>query len=492
MSSLLGRAVGPVLVVTVVACGAFSGSDNTVADPGPALDAAGVDGGDEMLPPVGGQPPPPPPPGCDATKSPAESPACVADSYGIFVSASGNDSALGTQAAPLATIAAGIERAAMANRPRVYVCGGTYAGSAEIKAGVEIFGGLSCASAWKPDTLKVEWSASKPEYVARISDVLARVRLEGVELVAVAATVPGTSSAALIASGSLDVVLERVKLTASAGMTGDSRVALAGDAPAIFGGSGNLGGVGGTQTCSDGASIGGKGGSNGGGDTGSPSLGAGAGGTAGGDCALTGAGNGGNPSAAAGDAPALTVLGVLSAGGWTPASGDKGLTAGRAQGGGGGASHNDMFPVVARIGGGGGAGGCGGAGGLGGGGGGASIAVASYQSKLTINNSELHSGAAGAGGNGAAGQPGQPGGMGGFGDQGGSKGCMGGAGGHAGSGGGGAGGAGGLSAAIAYVGTAPMLTSTMSIPGTLGAAGAGGGAANAGPIGEATALKALQ
>lgn len=95
------------------------------------------------------------PPGCDLTKSPKDSPACVDDAVGVFVSPTGDDGAAGNKGAPVKSIAKGVELAASRGLPRVYVCDGTYAESIALAKSVSIYGGLSCAEAAPPSPRRV-------------------------------------------------------------------------------------------------------------------------------------------------------------------------------------------------------------------------------------------------------------------------------------------------------------------------------------------------
>src|SRR3954447_8565266 len=66
------------------------------------------------------------PAGCDPTKGVKDSPSCVDDGVGVFVSPTGDDGATGTKSKPVKSIAKGVELAASRGLPRVYVCEGTY------------------------------------------------------------------------------------------------------------------------------------------------------------------------------------------------------------------------------------------------------------------------------------------------------------------------------------------------------------------------------
>jgi len=124
-------------------------------------------------------------------------------------------------------------------------------------------------------------------------------------------------------------------------------------------------------------------------------------------------------------------------------------------------------------------GGCGGTAGTGGVGGGASVAVLSWNTKLTLDACLLLAGDGGAGGKGGAaggGGPGKEGGKGGQNSAAIGKGGGGGLGGYGGRGGSGSGGSGGPSIALVYSGTAPTLVNSPKLTSSLtkAAKGAGG------------------
>ncbi len=131
-----------------------------------------------------------------------------------------------------------------------------------------------------------------------------------------------------------------------------------------------------------------------------------------------------------------------------------------------------MFSGTLYGGGGGGCGGCGGEGASGGQGGGASIALAVFESGVTLDAScKLTAVEAGAGGNAKGGGKKQDGGDGGAGA--GDWGCDGSAGGDGGKGGDSGAGAGGISVGIAYVGTEPVGAGDADITVAATAASAG-------------------
>ncbi len=416
------------------------------------------------------------PPGCVLTQDPKDSPACVADSVGMFVDgAGGSDSNVGTRAMPFKTIAKAV--ASAGPLPRVYVCAGNYAENVSLDAthGPSLFGGFDCGS-WKySGTKPVVNPSTKPALSlkgvggATVEDM----RFEG----SADQAVSGDSAiAAFVASAS--VKFARVELVAGAGAMGApgtmgsnwTGTATAGT-PAANGGNSVV------CNCLDGtSSTGGKGGAiAAGGDPGTsnPAVGVLNGGGGGNMC--TNGGTGANGVANGGGAGA-TKAGVLSATGWANTSDSaKGKAGNPGQGGGGGGGRTGV-----AGGGGGGCGGCGGAGGAAAGNGGSSFALLAFSSSVSAVGGLFQSGAAGSGGLGGPAQDGETGGATGPGA------CDGAMGGYGAGGSGGGGGAGGISAAIGYSGSAPSVSgttltpSTKGDPGGAGSPGAGGGTAGNG------------
>ncbi len=104
------------------------------------------------------------PPGCDLTKGLKDSPACVDDSVGVFVSPNGDDGAAGKKSAPVKSITKGVELAASRGLPRVYVCEGTYDANVEIKTPLSLYGGLTCA--WAHSGRKTEARPTEGDRIA--------------------------------------------------------------------------------------------------------------------------------------------------------------------------------------------------------------------------------------------------------------------------------------------------------------------------------------
>ena len=417
------------------------------------------------------------PVGCDLNAEPKDSPACVADSVGIFVSSTGSDTDPGTKAKPVQTIAGALSK--VGGLPRIYICAGKYPEDIVLDTshdGVSFYGGWKCSD-WSYDMSSVP-VIGKGTLALRIDSLAKATTLADLEVDASDATTPGGSSIGVLVNASANVSFKRTTLRSGKGVAGSVGTLV----PFVYPdpstkliGNGAMGINGGAQnqvTCPAGDSTtGGKGGdgTNKDGAPGLPSIGGGAGG---GwlSCANNNT-NGSNGTAATAGVPGAgaTSIGVLATMGWTPTDSKAGPNGTPGQGGGGGGGTGG------GGGGGGGAGGCGGVGGGGGKGGGSSFALVSLSSGVSFMSCKLLSNAAGDGGNGVPGQTGQsPGGTGGNRT---GVGCLGGNGGGGGDGGSGGGGAGGISAALIYKNTAPTLdaaTTTNSTVGVAGKKGSGG------------------
>lgn len=417
------------------------------------------------------------PPGCDLSKDPKDSPACVADSVGIFVDAtSGKDTNAGTKSSPLKTILSALSKAGVSH-PRLYLCEGTFLEDVILDSthdGISLYGGWKCD--WSYSGVKPK--LGKTQNAFAIKGLTKAIVLEDVAIQAADGTLGSPSSIALFINGSASVIGTRISLTAGAGMKGDNGTVAAFTYPpqsSLIGAnaSGMIGGTATTVVCPNGQSTtGGKGGDNGfDGDAGLPTIGdGGTGGKLGQPCAGPGTGGDGSNAPVGSDAAAITILGSLTITGWLATSGGNGADGSPGQGGGGGQGSGG------GGGGGGGCGGCGGAKGTGGTGGGGSVALAVLSSIVVLNASVLTTSDGGAGGNGVAGQVAQTSG----GSHGNStgNGCVGGAGGSGGNGGSGGGGAGGISVGILWKGTQPTAdtstTQAITVAPAGGAKGVGG------------------
>jgi hypothetical protein len=435
----------------------------------------------------------PPPPGCDTPNEPLKNPEkCLVDSFGVFVSPTGDDANPGTKAKPFKTLG----KAVAAGRSRVAVCEGTYAESLELKTNVEIYSGVSCDFA--KAGAKARLAGTLPEYVVKVEGVT--VLLSSVEVAAAPGTATSLNSVGVWATAGSNLRIVGSGVTSADGFNGGE------GAPGSTGtyaggvmGAGNdatAANPGALKACmctSGGNSAGGGGGAvgtagQGGGDSipeNPPGLSpphTGAGGLGASICATPGGvGLPGADRANATDAAKATTLGKLDATGWVSTSGANAASGLPGQGGGGGGSRE-----ANSFGGGGACGGCGGTGGKGGTGGGASIAILSQGATVKLESTTLALGRGGAGGNGGAGGPGATGGSGG----GGARvmpaalGCPGGDGGKGGAGGAGAGGAGGIAYGIVYTGTKPVRVSTTVTGGSGGKGGTNGaGVVDHGPAG---------
>ncbi len=470
------------LMGVVIACG---GSD--FSSPIQCTGAACADGGSDAFV-EGGDQDVVVPTNCDLTKDIAESPACVDDGIGVFVSASaGSDNNLGTKAMPFKTVGHAIQKAGA--KPRIYICEGTYSEDVSLtqQNAVSLYGGLACAD-WTVNGVKA--TIGKSSTALHLDSLTKPIVIADLMFQGADGANPGESSVAALVNGSADVSLRRVKLSAGSGKDGMNGAGalnwktVAQSDPTIVGSNASGTGGGGTHACmlctDTNNSTGGKGGGGTlaptGGSDGAPNImgkapNDGVGGVSG--CKA------GDNGATASDAPLVKgaqAIGALGAMGWTPSAGENGKAGGQGQGGGGGGGGTSL---QSGGGGGGGCGGCGGAGGMGGTGGGGSIALAVVASKVTLVASELLTKAGGKGGDAATGQPGQ---IGGFGGQAASPGCNGGNGGSGGAGAGGGGGAGGSAFGVVYSGMKPTVDDATIKKITLGQAGAKG----AGTMGGST------
>lgn len=475
----------------VVACSAFDEAPPSPQEDAPDGGAAPIDGVSTV---------------CDDF-DPKEHPECVDDRVGSFVDGtSGDDANDGTKAKPFKTIAA-----ALAKSPkRVFVCGGTYAEALVVSGPVRIDGGFTCDTwQWSASKTLVAPAGGEPAVTIKDTD---GVVIGDLEMTSRDAVAPGESSIAVFVSKS-KVSFRRSTIVAGSGKAGADGANGAGAgthdvSPNGNAASGIFGGAAKTCTCSSGGTTTGGMGANAPGSgvmTGNPGLSGmplipanppganGAGGvvlSSGGaqvgcnNAEPNGTGNNGADAAPLPPAPAPEKTMTVSASGITPSAGADGANGNPGQGGGGGRSYERF------AGGSGGCGGCGGFGGKGGGGGGSSIGIFSFESTVSLTETNVRTDAGGNGGRGGVGAPGSAGGFGGapadtaaFGT------CEGGRGGNGGAGAAGAGGAGGSSIGILHVGPAPIQDATSRVvPGTAGAGGAGG-AGNDGPSGSASAIE---
>ncbi len=427
-----------------------------------------------------------PPPGCDPKAEPKDSPKCVDDGYGVFVSKGGGPTAAGTKAAPLSAIAAAVALAANKGLPRVYVCGpDAFDETVTINAQVSIYGGFSCAD-WAPSADRPKLAPAK---LGSLPLTLAGAPKDNIVLSDFDVTAPdgdpqaNRSSIAIFVNqlAGAGATFRRLNVAAGLGRPGDdgqdgATMTFTSDpgtdagAPTTRGNDavGFNGGAAQTCTCSDGKTTSGGKGSNFNaamGVAGLPALGGGAGGSTNNPC--TNGGQGTDATAVGAAAPGATNLGLLDGTGWKPSAGEGGANGGHGQGGGGGGG----FSINPNEGGGGSGacGGCGGTGGGGGKGGGASIAIAVLDSPtLSFTGLTLSSKDAGKGGDGKAGGLGAPGGARGNGA---GNACPGGGGGKGADGAAGGGGAGGVSGGVVYKGPKPTGDFAWTGPSTKAARG---------------------
>jgi hypothetical protein len=387
---------------------------------------------------------------------------CLVDSFGVFVSPTGDDTKDGSKANPFKTIG----KALGTSRSRIVVCEGEYTGSLDVARAVEIYGGVACDFAKAGAKAKVV--ATKAAYGIKVSKVTAAVVLADLDVVGMNAAAPSESSIGIFASESADVKLLRARVEAGDGADApakkDGAFTMAAQAPKGGDAAGNTGGAVATSgLCpGGGTSLGGKGGDIGfPGDDAIPRPPGGAKVPI--DCSNSLAnGTLGTPGT---DRAGATILATIAPIGLTGSKGQDGAPG--TIGGGGGGGYGTM-----GAGGAGGAGGCGGQGGFGGAAGGSSVAVLVFASELTIETTELVAKNAKPGGGGGSGQPGQMGGARGTGS---NMACNGGNGAAGGPGGNAGGGAGGIAAGIVWsIGKEPKRDAATKITRPTAAAPTGG------------------
>lgn len=464
---------GAALVAAPLACSSSTCQDSgTCAAAGNDAGVVSNDGatGERVYPDV------PAPTGCDPTADPSVAPACVADSYALFVDgASGSDTNPGTQSAPLKTIMAAMDNDRLAGRRRVYVCAtpDPYVGNVVVRPRVSLVGGFVCQS-WTFSDKKTIVSGTS-DIALKISNAADGVSLTDFDVRSADASAPGGSSIAVFVSRAT-VIMRRMLITAGNGLdvvdiasTPENGPATATAAMQGVPASGPTGGIARDCKCPlFGSSHGGKGGDamvageSGASDPIPPSDGVydGAGGGGGATCLP---GHPGPPGAPGVSGAKASTVGAVSAEGWKPTNGGNGTIGGAGRGGGGGGG------APGAGGGGGGCGGCGGAAGVGGKAGGSSIALLMFESAVVVSASTLTAGNGGSGGPGANGGDGTQGGEGTPGT------CGGGAGGNGSGGGGGAGGSGGIAAPIVRK-DGSLTKDNITVSARLGGAGGKGGA----------------
>ncbi|MBK8212491.1 MAG: DUF1565 domain-containing protein [Myxococcales bacterium] len=479
-----------VLAAFGIGASALAGCPSTfsVCDEGPCGTADGstpeTGPGPDVSIPDAGKDGDPVPTGCDTPTAPAKNPEkCLTDEFGAYVAPNGNDANPGTKAQPYKTIGKALESA----RTRIVVCEGDYAGSVEVKRGVEVYGGVSCDFTKAGGKAKIV--SSKAAYGVKVEKVSDAVVLADVEVVGANGATPSESSVGVFVTESGNVKVLRSRIEAGDGADApakrDGNYTFPADA-ALKGANGDdkgngtvtddTGGAGGsTGACpGGGTSSGGKGGDFGfQGVDGAPRPPGGAKGGVG-DCSAMGGGFSGDPGSAGTLQPGASRVATLSATGLVGSGGEAGGNGGPGGAGGGGYGFSG-------AGGGGGAGGCGGQGGFGGGAGGSSVALASFASTVTLEGTELVAKVAKPGGAGGSGQTGQNGGARGVGS---NLACNGGNGAKGGDGGAGGGGAGGVAAGIVWSGKEPTKDAATKVTRPAGPAPAGGmggaGASNKG------------
>ncbi len=168
-------------------------------------------------------------PTCDPTKTPAESACVISDGLATFVAPTGSDTAAGTMAAPVATLAKAVTLAKALSAPRVIACSsaGSFTTALSLSGaandvGVQIYGGVSCTGAsWTYSGQKTVVAPTPTGPAFSLSGLSKKVSIADFEFDAQPgnAATPGDSSVgALFANAT--VSLTRVKVVAQDGVAG--------------------------------------------------------------------------------------------------------------------------------------------------------------------------------------------------------------------------------------------------------------------------------
>ncbi|HEX4627583.1 MAG TPA: hypothetical protein VH137_02245, partial [Gemmatimonadales bacterium] len=171
--------------------------------------------------------------GCDPTRDSREQPCIVDGLYGVFVSATGHDTGIGTRNDPLKTIGEGIAKAALVSKPRVYVCNGSYAEQVSLDVqhdGISLYGGFDCARGWTSagDGGAAEVVSPGALYALRVEGTIKPIAIEDMTFTTPDATGHDTtgagnsSIAAFVSNESKGLTFRRVVLRGGAGATGSN------------------------------------------------------------------------------------------------------------------------------------------------------------------------------------------------------------------------------------------------------------------------------
>ncbi|MBA3391410.1 MAG: hypothetical protein H0T89_02145, partial [Deltaproteobacteria bacterium] len=135
----------------------------------------------------------------------------------VYVAKSGNDSAAGTKAAPLKTIAVGIAKAGATGQKAVFVKYGIYAESITMSPGITVYGGFD--DAWERNpAVDTEIVGTSP--TVRFEAITVPTVLDGVTVKSADATGVGESSYAVLVTSSQMIELRDVTVVAGIGAAG--------------------------------------------------------------------------------------------------------------------------------------------------------------------------------------------------------------------------------------------------------------------------------
>jgi len=154
---------------------------------------------------------------CNLLSHPKDSPSCVDESFGVFVSSAAQEGGNGSRVAPFRTISAAL--AQRGDKSRLYLCEGPFKEHVVLTLPVAIFGGFSCGT-WAYTGQRPRIGNADPGYALDIQNVNEAVRIADVEIVAASPEQLGQNSIAVRVVSSTNVTFDGVTLIARSGSDG--------------------------------------------------------------------------------------------------------------------------------------------------------------------------------------------------------------------------------------------------------------------------------